>query len=128
MAYFIPMSKKNSPTVSKAYLKIVWKYHGFPEYVVSDRDGTFRAQYFMNLYQYLGIKRSMSMAFHPQTDGQTERTNQVIEEYLRSYCNYEQNDWAEMLAMAEFPYNNSKHSATKITPCYANYGYKPQTN
>jgi hypothetical protein len=70
----------------------------------------------------------MSTAFHPQTDGQTERINQVIEAYLRSYCNYEHNDWAEMLAMAEFTYNNSKHSATKISPFYANYGYEPRKN
>jgi len=53
----------------------------------------------------------MSTAFHTQTDGQTECINQVIEAYLRSYCNYEQNDWLEMLAMAEFAYNNSRHSA-----------------
>jgi len=128
MAHFIPLSKKDSPTVAKAYLENVWKYHGFPEDVVSDRDGTFTGQYFTDLYNYLGIKRSMSTAFHPQTEGQTERLNQVIEPYLRSYCNYEQNDWTEMLRMAEFVYNNSKHSATKISPFYANYGYEPRTN
>jgi len=128
MAHFIPLSTKDSPTVAKAYLENVWKYHGFPEDVVSDRDGTFTGQYFTDLYNYLGVKRSMSTAFHPQTDGQTERINQVIEAYLRSYCNYEQNDWAEMLSMAEFAYNNSKHSATKISPFYANYGYEPRTN
>jgi hypothetical protein len=102
MAHFIPLSKKNSPTVARAYLEIGWKYHGFPEDVVSDRDGSFTGQYFTDLYNYLGIKRSMSTAFHPETDGQTERINQVIEAYLRSYCNYDQNDWAEMLGMAEF--------------------------
>jgi len=69
----------------------------------------------------------MSTAYHPQTDGQTERINQVIESYLRSYCNYEQNDWASMLAMAEYAYNNSKHSSTKISPFYANYGFEPRT-
>ena len=96
--------------------------------MVSDRDSTFTGQYFTDLYNYLGIKRFMSTAFHPQTDGQTERINQVIVAYLRSYCNYEQNDWAEMMGMAEFAYNNSKHSATKISPFYANYGYEPRTN
>jgi len=69
----------------------------------------------------------MSTAYHPQTAGQTERINQVIKSYLRSYCNYEQNDWASMLAMAEYAYNNSKHSATKISPFYANYGFEPRT-
>ena len=128
MAHFIPLSKKDSPTVAQAYLEKVWKYHRFPEDVVWDRDSTFTGQYFTDLYNYLGIKRSMSTAFHPQTDGQTERINQVIEAYLRSYCNYEHNDWAEMLGMSEFAYNNSEHSATKISPFYANYGYEPRAN
>jgi len=70
----------------------------------------------------------MSTAYHPQTDDQTEWMNQVIEAYLRSYCNYEQNDWSEMLAMAEYAYNNSKHSTMKISPFYANYSYEPRSN
>jgi len=70
----------------------------------------FTVQYFMHHYNFLGIKRRMSTAYHPQTDRQTERMKQVSKAYLRSYCNYEQNDWASMLAMAEYVYNNSKHS------------------
>jgi len=127
MAHFIPIEKKDSPTVARAYLENVWKYHGFRENVVSDRDSTLTGSFFTDLYNYLGIKRSMSTAYHPQTDGQTERINQVIEFYLRSYCNYEQNNWASMLAMAEYAYNNSKHSSTKISPLYANYGFEPRT-
>jgi len=127
MAHFIPIKKKDSPTVARAYLENVWKYHGFPEDVVSARDSTFTGSFFTDLYNYLGIKRSMSTAYHPQTDGQTERINQVIEAYLRSYCNYEPNDWASMLAMAEYAYNNSKHSTTKISPFYTNYGFEPRT-
>jgi transposase InsO family protein len=95
IAHFIPLDKKDSPMVARAYLNNVWKYHGLPEDVVSDRDTTFTSQYFTDLYDYLGIKRSMSTACHPETDRQTERINQVIEAYLRSYCNYEQNDWKE---------------------------------
>jgi len=70
----------------------------------------------------------MSTACHPETDGQTESTNPVIDTYLRSYCDYEQNDWAEMLPMTEYAYNNSKHSSTKISPFCALYGYEPKTN
>jgi len=84
MAHFIPINKKDSPTVAKAYLDDVSKYHGFPEDVVSNRDGTFTGQYFTELYDYLGTKRSISTAFHPQTDGQTEQMNLVIEAYLRA--------------------------------------------
>jgi hypothetical protein len=127
MAHFIPIKKKDSPTVARAYLENVWKYHGFPEDVVSDSDSTFTGSFFTDLYNYLGIKCSMSTAYHPQTEGQTERINQVIESYLRSYCNYEQNDWASMLAMAEYAYNNSKHALTKISPFYANYGFEART-
>jgi len=128
MAHFTPIDKQNSPMVARVYLNNGWKYHGFPEDVVSDRDRTVAGQYFTDLYDYLGIKRSMSTASHPQTDGQTERMNQLIKAYLRAYCNFEQNDWAEMLPMAEYAYNNSKHSATKITPFYANCGYEPRSS
>jgi len=128
MAHCIPIKKKDSSTMARAYLENVWKYHRFPEDVVSDRDGTFTGQFFVDLYEYLGIKRSMSTAYHPQSDGQTERINLVIESYLMSYCNYEQNDRASMLAMVEYAYNNSNHSATKIYPCYTNDRFEPQTN
>jgi hypothetical protein len=110
MDHFIPMKKKDSSTVDRAYLENEWKYQGFPEDVVSDRDTTLTGSFFTELYNYLGIKRSICMAYHPQTNGQTECINQVIELYLRSYCNYEQTDWASMLAMAEYAYNNSKHA------------------
>jgi transposase InsO family protein len=128
MAHFIPIQKREAASVARAYLNNVWKYHGFPEDVVSDRDATFTSQHFTNLYDYLAITRSMSTAYHPQSDGQMERMNQVIEAYVRSYCNFEKNDWADMLPMAEYAYNNSKHSTTKISPFYANYGYEPRTN
>jgi len=88
MAHFVTIKKKDSLTVARAYLEKVWKYHGLPEDVVSDRDTTFTKSSFTDLYNYLGIKRSMSTAYHPQTDGQTEQIDQVIESYLRSYSNY----------------------------------------
>jgi transposase InsO family protein len=113
--------------VALAYLENVWKYHGFPEDVVSDRDATFTGSFFTDLYYYLGIMCRMSAAYNPQTDGQMERMDQVIESYLRSYGNYEQNDWASMLAMAGYAYNNSKHAWTKIPPFYANYGFEVRT-
>ena len=72
MAHFIPIRKREAVEVAKAYLNGVWKYHGIAEDIVSDRDPTFTGKYIANLYEYLGIKRSMSTAYHPQTDGQTE--------------------------------------------------------
>jgi len=68
MAHFIPIKKKDSPSVARAYLDNVGKYDGFPEDVVSDRDTMFTGSFFTDLYNYLGIMRSMSTAYHPQTD------------------------------------------------------------
>lgn len=70
----------------------------------------------------------MSSAFHPETDGQTERLNQSIEAYVRAFCSYDQKDWADILPFAEYAYNNSASSATKFSPFYANYGFHPRTS
>jgi len=69
----------------------------------------------------------MSTAYHPQTDGQTERTNKVLERYLRTFVNYDQNDWYQLLPLAEHAYNNSATKAHKMTLFFANYGFHPQT-
>ena len=69
----------------------------------------------------------MSTAYHPQTDGQTERTNQTLEGYLRNFVNYDQNDWYQLLPLAEHAYNNSATNAHGMSPFYANYGFHPQT-
>ena len=67
----------------------------------------------------------MSTAYHPQTDGQMERLNQTLEQYLHCYVNYEQNDWVQHLATAEFSYNSVKHAATGVSPFTMMYGYNP---
>ena len=69
----------------------------------------------------------MSTAYRPETDGQTERTNQTIEAYLRPFINQEQDDWIDLLPMAEYAYNKSMTTATGMSPFYANYGYHPET-
>ena len=73
------------------------------------------------LNKMLGIETKLSMAYHPQTDGQTERTNQELEQYLRMYVNHRQNNWLEWLAMVEFAFNNKVHTATKMSPFQVNY-------
>ena len=75
----------------------------------------------------LNVWLRKSTAFRPQTDAQTERINQTLEHYLRQYCNYEQNDWYEMLPLAEYSYNNSVTTVTQMSPFYANYGFHPRT-
>jgi hypothetical protein len=70
----------------------------------------------------------MSLPFHPQMDGQTERVSQTLECFLRNYCNYEQDNWPEMLPMAEYAYTNSLTTAKKLSPFFANFGFDPRTN
>ena len=74
----------------------------------------------------LGIETKLSMAYHLETDGQTERTNQELEQYLRMYVNHRQNNWAKWLAMAEFTFNNKVHTATKMSLFQVNYGREPR--
>jgi len=100
----------------------VWKLHGLPESVVLDRGPQFAAELTKELNRMLGIETRLSTAFHPQTDGQTKRMNQELEQYLRFFVDHRQKDWLEWLALAEFVVNNKVHTATKVSPFMANYG------
>lgn len=130
MAHFIPLKKgeKSADHLARIFLKEVWRFHGLPNNIVSDRDSRFSSTFWKALMRLLGIDQKMSTAYHPQTDGQTERVNQSLEAYLRFYTNYEQDDWSEMLPMAEFAYNNSATTATQMSPFYVNYGFHPRSN
>ena len=100
----------------------VWKLHGLPESVVSDRGPQFAAELTKELNRMLGIKTKLSTVFHSQTDGQTERINQELEQYLQFFIEHRQKDWPEWMAAAEFAINNKVHMATKVSPFMANYG------
>ena len=80
------------------------------------------------LNQALGITTALSTAYHPQTDGQTERVNQEIEQYLRLFVNYRQDDWTDWLSIAEFSHNNRLYTSTDHSPFYLNYGRQPQSS
>jgi len=88
---------------------------------VSDRGPQFAVELTKELNRMLGIKMKLSMVFHPQTDGQTERMNQELEQYFRFFIEYRQKDWLEWLATAEFVINNKVYTATKVLPFMANY-------
>jgi len=92
------------------------------ESVVSDRGPQFAAELTKELNRMLGIKTKLSTVFHPQMDGQMERMNQELEQYLRFFIENRQKDWPEWLAAAEFAINNKVHTATKVSPFMANYG------
>src|SRR5437660_662460 len=93
MAHFIPLNENATASdVAKSFLKEVWKQHGLPEDIVSDRDSKWTGEFWEGLCGLLSIKRRLSTAFHPQTDGQTERVNQTLETYLQTFINYDQDD------------------------------------
>jgi transposase InsO family protein len=104
-AHFIPCKEEmTAPELAKLFRREVFRLHGLPDRIVSDRGPTFTSSFWQALLKLLRIDSATSTAFHPQTDGQTERMNQVVEDYLRHFVNYKQNDWAEHLDLAEFTF------------------------
>jgi len=100
--------------------------HGLPESIISDRGVQFVAGMMKKLNNLLGIQTKLSTAYHPQMDGQIERINQELEQYLRVFIDHRQEQWLDWLEMAEFTYNNKIHVATKTSPFKANYGQDPR--
>jgi hypothetical protein len=126
MAHFIPAkSPLPAKEVAKLFFSNVFRLHGMPKGIVSDRDPRFTGNFWKALFELLGVKLRMSTARHPQTDGQTERTNRTVEQMIRSYINYQQNNWDELLPAVEFAYNNAKQSSTQTSPFFLNYGRDP---
>ena len=126
-AHFIATQSSINSTQSAELLhRHVFVQHGLPDSFVSDRDPRFVSHVWQRLHSLLGISKAMSTAYRPQTDGQTERTNQTLEQYLRCYCMLQPERWAEYLPMAQFTYNNTFHSSINATPFFANYGYHPK--
>ena len=117
MARYIPTTMRiDAVELAETLVDEIFNAHGIPASVVSDRGTTFTSHYWGTFCYYLAVKRRFSTAFHPQTDGQTERMNQTLETYLRCYVNYEQDDWASLLSSAEYAVNNSVSEATGRTP------------
>ena len=112
--------------LAEVILDVVVRHHGPPDSIVTDRGSLFTSKFWSLLCYFLGVKGRLSTAFHPQTDGQTERQNSTMEAYLRAFVNFEQNDWARLLPMAEFAYNNAKNASTGHTPFELNCGYHPR--
>ena len=90
--------------------------------IISDRGTQFAAEMFQEWCKLLGIRSTMSTAYHPQTDGQTEQVNQSLEQYLQCYVDYNLDDWLQLLGVAEFAYNNVAHEGTKSSPFFMEYG------
>jgi len=125
-AHFIPTNTTITALgAARLFLQNVWKLHGLPRNIVSDRGLQFVAEFTRELYRLLSITLSATTAYHPQADGQTECVNQELEQYLRVFVNERQDDWDELLPMAEFQYNNHIHSSTQQTPFFLDSGRHP---
>ena len=111
---------------SKLYINNVWRRTGLSRQVISDRGPKFASKVMQEVWQKLGVKSTMSTAFHPQTDGETERVNQELEQYLCVFGNFQQDNWAELIPFMEFTHNARQHSATTKSPFEVWYGFKPE--
>ncbi|MBW0562349.1 hypothetical protein O181_102064 [Austropuccinia psidii MF-1] len=126
MAVFIPtMSSINSLDLAHLFIKNILSNHGLPSSIVSDTGSLFVSYFWTNLCQQLNISRDLSTSYHPETDGQTERVNQILEQYLWMYVSYHQADWNTWHPLTEFAYNSSDHSSTKQSPFFTVYGRDP---
>jgi hypothetical protein len=102
------------------------RYHGIPDAIVSDRDVRFTSTFWETLMSEFDTKLRMSTAFHPQTDGQAEKANSIVERYLRAYAGERQNEWDQLLALAEFAYNATRQKSIEMTPFEADLSYVPR--
>ena len=116
----------NAPALAEVIIDVVVLHNGLSDSIISDRGAIFTSKFWSSLCYFLGFKWGLSTAFHSQTDGQTERQNSTMEANLRAFVNFEQNDWAKFLPMAEFAYNNTKNASTGHTSFELNCGYHPR--
>jgi len=127
IVHFIPTTERTSAEgLAQLFRDNVWKLHGLPGNIISDQGPWFAAGIMQELNKMLGIESKLLTAFYSQTDGQTERVNQELEQYLRMFINHRQEQWPEWLGTAEFAYNNKAHPSTWMLPFKANYRQDPR--
>ena len=127
MAHFIPCHESiTAKETINLFINNIVRLHGFPDKIVSDRGPQFISNFWRSLFEIAGVKISLTSAFNPQSNGQTERTNQTLENYLRCFLNFQQDNWYDLLPLAEFAFNNSISETTGFTPFESNYGFHPR--
>ncbi|NBK24827.1 MAG: hypothetical protein EOM68_22730 [Spirochaetia bacterium] len=112
---------------AQLFVDNVVRLHGMPDEVLSDRGGHFHNKFWAEVLRLTQTKQLLTSAYHPETDGQTERVNRVVEEALRHYVAEDHRDWDRWLSMVEFGINNSWHGSIKSSPFFLNYGFHPVT-
>lgn len=125
-AHFIPCSSSiTAEGVAKLFINNVWKHHGFPRSIITDRDPKFVSAFWRSFMKHLNVQHSMTTANHPEADGQTERTNRTLIQYLRFYTQDNSAAWLDFLPCAEWVYNNTVHSSTRCAPASLVYTEAP---
>lgn len=128
MAHFVPThATATAEDVARLFFNNVFRLHGLPRSIVSDRDSRFTSRFWSALLRSLNTQLELSTAFHHDTAGQAERTNRTLEDMLRAYVCHEQDEWSKWIAYAEFAYNNSVHSSTRFSPFFVCGGRHPLT-
>lgn len=127
MVQYLPVTKKiNAAQLEKLIYKEIFLWYGAPDSIVTHRGSVFTSAFWSQVCYLTKVKLRLSTVFHPQTDGQTEQQNQTLEHYLSVYCCKQQDNWAELLFVAEFAYQQSQHKMLGISLFMAMYGYNPR--
>ena len=128
LVHFIPtVDTANAETVARLFIDNIFVHHGMPERLLSDRDPRFTGTFWSAMCAIWKCERQFTTAYHPQTDGQTERVNRTLEDMLRHWCSPDQDDWDEHLKLAEFACNNAYHTSVDTTPFMLTFGQHPRT-
>ena len=128
MVHFIPtVDTATAEDVARLFVDNIFVLHGMPERIVSDRDTKFTGTFWQALCEIWKCERQFGSAYHPQTDGQTERVNRTLEDMLRHWCSPDQDDWDKYLKLAEFACNNAYHTSVGETPFMLTFGQHPRT-
>ena len=123
---FVPtVDTITAPMLAQLFILHVFSKHRVPSHVTSDCSSEFVSLFFQTLGKALDMKLHFTSGYHPEGDGQTEHMNQTLEQYLRVSCNYQQDNWSDLLPIAEFAYNNAPNATTGISLFFANKGYHP---
>jgi len=123
---FIPTHDTiTSAELACLFVTHVFSKHGVPSHVTSNRGSEFVSHFFHSLGTALDMRLHFTSRYHLEANGQAEQTNQTLEQYLCVYCNYQQDNWSELLPLAEFAYNNAPSVTTGVSPFFANKGYHP---
>jgi transposase InsO family protein len=126
MKHFIPITGLTAAELADAFVARIYVFHGAPDTIIFDRGTKFISEFWKKLSARLSIILKHSSAYHLKTNGQTEKINAILKQYLKAYMNFRQNDWIDWLPLIKFALNNAVSETTGFSPFFANYGFNPK--